>query len=259
MLGGTLDIILVSLAGLLIGSFLNVCIFRMPRDLSVVRPRSHCPGCGKLIRSWDNIPIVSFLLLRGKCRDCGERISWRYPLIEAATALLFFAFVSVQGPTLLAARNCFFAAILLVLISTDLEMRILPEYLTIGGIFAGLLWAVFVPGTSFLDSLLGAVVPAGALWLTGWLFEKIRHKEGLGLGDVVMIAAIGAFLGLRETLLTFMLAAFAGSVTGLVYIRITRKDPGSYHLPLGSFLGAAAIVVALCGDVIVRWYAGLWY
>jgi leader peptidase (prepilin peptidase) / N-methyltransferase len=248
------------LAGLLIGSFLNVCIYRLPRDLSIVRPRSHCPECEQMVRSWDNIPLLSFILLRGKCRDCGAAISWRYPAVELLTGALFFAFVFMEGLTPLALRNCLFSAILLTLIFTDLETRLLPESLTIGGIAMGLIFSLFVPvgdGTvqlltgisgrlaSFLDALLGAVIPAGALWLTGWLFEKIRHKQGLGLGDVVMIAEIGAFLGLSGTLLALVIASVSGAIIGIIYIKAKNENAASYHLPLGSFLGVAAIIVML--------------
>src|SRR5262249_11495413 len=181
------------LFGLLIGSFLNVCIYRWPRDLSVVRPRSHCPSCQKQIAAWDNIPLVSYIVLAGKCRHCGARISPRYPLDEFATGALFFYFVARLGPTLLAVKMCCLTAMLLALIFTDLEERILPDEFTIGGTVLGLAFALFVPfkpesmtanailsvlfgvevtgqWASFAESAAGASIPAVTLWGGGWLY-----------------------------------------------------------------------------------------
>jgi leader peptidase (prepilin peptidase)/N-methyltransferase len=263
--------LLAGLLGLLIGSFLNVCIYRFPRDLSIVRPRSHCPQCNAMVRAWDNIPVLSYLLLRGKCRDCGAPISIRYPIVECATALLFAWFVARYGLTLPALRGCVLTAILLALVFTDLETRLLPEQLTLAAIGFGLGFSLLVPvpdGTagllfrlngraaSLTDSLMGALLPSLALWGTGWIFEKLRHKEGLGFGDVVLLSAIGAFLGLRGALLTLVIASLAGSVVGLIYIRIKGEDMGSYPLPLGSFLSAAGIFAAAFGGPVIRWYSG---
>jgi leader peptidase (prepilin peptidase) / N-methyltransferase len=260
--------------GLLIGSFLNVCIHRWPRDLSVVRPRSHCPACGKTIAWYDNIPVLSFLVLRGRCRHCAARISVRYPVVELGTGLLFFWFVYRYGPTLEALKLCVFSAMLVALIFSDLEERILPDEFTLGGTVAGLVLAAFVPldaefislllpfrlgprGHSLEESAFGALIGSGAIWFVGFIYEKLRHREGLGLGDVKMIAMIGAFLGLRLALLTLMLASLLGAVVGLVYIVATRKDSSTYELPFGSFLGLAALIVGLFGQVIVVWYSHL--
>jgi len=264
-------------AGLLIGSFLNVCIYRLPRDLSVVRPRSFCPGCERQIAWYDNIPVVSYLLLGRKCRHCGQRISMRYPVVELLTGLLFAAIVAALGPTAVAVKLCVLCALLVGLTFTDLDSLILPDELTLGGTVIGLIFAWFVPvddmvvrlglsvagfrpgahWASLGESLAGAILPAGSLALGGWLFEKIRHKEGLGLGDVKMMAMVGAFLGLRAALLTLVVGSIAGSVIGLIYIYATRKDPSSYELPFGAFLGFAGIVVALTGTPVIHWYWGL--
>ncbi len=257
--------------GLLIGSFLNVVIYRLPRDLSIVRPRSHCPACNHMIHAWDNIPLLSYLLLGGKCRNCGAPIPIRYPLVEVLTALIFAGFVTMHGVTLTALRDCILAALFLALTFTDLETRLLPEPLTIGGILIGLLFSLLVPihdGSaallgfsgalgSFLDSVIGAVIPAALLWGTGWLFERVRHKQGLGFGDVVMIAEVGAFLGLRAAILTLVVASIAGTLVGVLFLLQKRKDAWSYELPLGSFLGIAAIAVAAFGDRFISWYASL--
>ena len=272
-----LESVLALIAGLLIGSFLNVCIYRMPRDLSVVRPRSFCPGCEHPIAWYDNIPVVSYFLLRRRCRHCGELIPARYVIVEFLTAVLFFLIVNALGLTGASARLCLLTALLVGLTFADLEARILPDEFTLGGTAAGLVLSYFVPvddimahiflpafgfklGPQWLsvaESALGAAVPAGCLWLGGFLFEKIRHKEGLGLGDVKMMAMFGAFLGLRATLLTLILGSVAGSIIGLIYIRATKQDASSYELPFGTFLGFAGIVVALVGEKVIRWYVGM--
>ena len=240
--------VLALLLGLLIGSFLNVCIYRLPRDLSVVRPRSFCPACGKTIAWYDNIPVASYVLLRGRCRHCGARISWRYPAVEVITGVLFFVTVLNLGAGLPALKWCFFEALMTGLLFCDLEQRILPDEFTLGGGAAGVLLAAAAPGdrwASLLESVLGVVVAAGLLWLVGFLYTAVRHKEGLGLGDVKMLGAIGAFLGLLGALQTLILASLAGSLIGVIYIRLAKKDYSTYELPLGTFLAAAALVLAL--------------
>ena len=256
--------LLASLFGLLFGSFLNVCIYRWPRDLSVVRPRSRCPECEGQIAAYDNIPLFSYLVLRGRCRQCGTRISWRYPAVEALTAAAFFYFVwRAGGFTPVALKWCVFASILIALIFTDLETLLLPDEFTIGGLCAGLVISWFVPprdsifGMPFIDALIGAAVPSVALWTVGWLFEKLRHKEGLGFGDVKMIAMIGSFLGLRGALLSIALGAVVGAVVGLIWILATRKDAATYPLPFGMFLGIAALIAAAQGQQIMNWYGGV--
>ncbi len=269
-----LDWLVAGLFGLLIGSFLNVCIYRWPRDLSVVRPRSACTECEKPIAWYDNVPILSYLLLQGRCRKCGAIIHWRYPLVELLTGLCFAYFVHRAGLTLEAAKYCVFAAILIALIFTDLDMLILPDELTIGGFLIGLVLALFtpVPDSTFHtlatllgfqltprlgmlgEALLGGLVPAGFIWFGGWLFEKLRHKEGLGFGDVKMLAMVGAFLGIRGALLTIVLGSLAGSVIGVIFIKATGKDASDYPLPFGSFLGAAALFAAIEGQSMIGWY-----
>ncbi len=258
------------LFGLIIGSFLNVCIYRWPRDLSVVRPRSHCTNCEKTIAAYDNIPLVSYVLLRGRCRYCRAPIPARYPIVELATGALFFYAVYTLGPTAAALKLCVFSALLVALVFTDLESRILPDELTKSGIALGFVLALFVPvpdsmaqgllwlalgidvngaAQSLAEAALGAGLPAFFLWGGGWLYEKVRHKEGLGFGDVKLIAMVGAFMGLRGALLTLILGSLSGSIVGGLYIKITHKDPGSYELPFGTFLGIAALVAALAGKI----------
>jgi leader peptidase (prepilin peptidase) / N-methyltransferase len=266
--------LLAVIAGLIIGSFLNVCIYRWPRDLSVVRPRSHCPECEKQIAWFDNIPVLSYLLLGGKCRYCRKPISWRYPVVELLTGILFGYIVWKFGLTLAALRACVLSAMLVTLAFADAETRILPDEFTIGGLIIGIIFAVLIPVpdstarimlellghhpqpwvVSLAECALGVILPAGSLWLGGWLFEKVRHKEGLGFGDVKMMAMIGAFLGLRGTLLTLIVGSMLGSIIGLIYIKATKQDAASYELPLGTFLAFAALFVAVAGAPIIDWY-----
>ncbi len=259
------EAIIAFLFGLLIGSFLNVCIYRWPRDLSVVRPRSHCPSCGKTIAWYDNIPLLSYAALGGRCRHCRARIPARYPVVELLTGLLFFYSVWSLGPTPAALKMCVFAALLVGLLFSDLEQRILPDEMTLGGALAGLGFALFVPvpdataqallwifGASptgrvdwLAEAALGSLLPAGFLWLGGWLYEKLRHREGLGLGDVKLIAMVSAFLGLRGALLTLLIGSLSGSILGYGYIRLTKQDPSTYELPFGTFLAAAGLAAGL--------------
>lgn len=257
--------ILAFLFGLILGSFLNVCIYRWPRDLSVVRPRSLCPACEKTIAWYDNIPLLSYVLLRARCRSCGARIPGRYPAVELLTAVLFFFFVWTLGVTGVALKMCIFSFILVGLIFADVEERILPDELTLGGTGVGLVFSVFVPVPpgvagliplitgaaisprieSILESAIGAALPPFFLWLVGWLYLKLRHREGLGLGDVKMIAMVGSFLGFAGALYTLLLACVVGVVIGYGYIWLAKKDPATYELPLGTFLGASALLLAV--------------
>ncbi len=255
------------LFGLVIGSFLNVCIYRMPRDLSVVAPRSFCVACKHPIAWYDNVPVLSYAFLKGRCRHCEAPVSMRYPVVELLTAALFFLYVWRLGPTLAAVKFCIYGALLVGLLFADLEARILPDEMTLGGAAAGLVLAAFVPvrdgigetllwlagvqaGTrwsSVAEALIGAALPALFLWFGGWLYLRLRHKEGLGLGDVKLIAMVGAFLGLHGALLTLIVGSVAGSIIGYLYIRIARKDPATYELPFGTFLGAAGLAITLAG------------
>ncbi len=265
-----LEATLALAAGLLIGSFLNVCIYRMPRDLSVVRPRSFCPACEHPLAWYDNVPVLSYILLRGRCRKCGEPISARYPVVEVLTGLLFFGIVLAYGPSRIALKQCTFAALIVGLIFSDFEERILPDELTLGGAALGVLFAALAPSDvgllalvlpqewgpvwlSVTRSLLGAVVSSSLLWLVGVLYLRLRKREGLGLGDVKMVAMIGAFLGLQGALLTVIVGSVIGSVLGLGYILITRKDASTYELPFGTFLGIAALACGLLREQFLVW------
>jgi leader peptidase (prepilin peptidase)/N-methyltransferase len=262
---GLFAAIVAFLFGLLIGSFLNVCIHRWPRGRSVVRPRSHCVRCRHIIAWYDNIPVLSYILLGGRCRHCKRHISIRYPLVELATGVLFCYLVWTLGATAAALKACVFTAMLLALVFCDLEKRILPDEFTLGGAILGLVFAWFVPvqditaqavlwifgfnisgkPQSLAEAAFGSLLPAAFLWAGGWLYEKVRHREGLGLGDVKLIVMVGAFLGLRGALQTMILGCVSGLILGYGYIKATHKDASTYELPFGTFLGIAGLVVAL--------------
>jgi leader peptidase (prepilin peptidase)/N-methyltransferase len=246
--------------GLLFGSFLNVCIYRIPRDISVVIPRSFCPECGHSIAAYDNVPLFSYLLLRGRCRACHRSIGWRYPAVELTTAVLFGLVAWRYGWTLSALKWAIFESILVALFWIDLEERLLPDELTLGGSLVGLLLAVFVPVPGILsyvspiqnrillslaNAALAAAVLAGALWTIRALYEKIRHHEGVGLGDVKLLLLIGTFLGLQNGVSGLLIGSVAGTVISVAFLIVARKDPSTYELPYGTFLCAGAALVPL--------------
>ena len=256
---GTVYVAFAAVAGLLVGSFLNVCIYRIPRDLSVVRPRSFCPACNQQIRAVDNIPILSYLLLKGKCRPCGASIAVRYPVVELTTGLLFTA-IALRYPQIASALKwCIFESILTVLFWTDFEARILPDELTLGGTLLGFVLsvAITVPGDfipvflpdlrppwqSVVNCATGAVFFSGIMWLLSVIYATLRKKQGMGLGDIKLLALLGAFLGIEGALQGLLIGSVTGVLLGVAYVLWTGKDLRSYELPFGTFLCAGAGIV----------------
>lgn len=247
--------------GLLLGSFLNVCIYRIPRDLSVVWPRSFCPECEQGIAWYDNVPVVSFLFLKGHCRRCHHPIRLRYPMVEAVTAGLFAVTVTEYGWSIAALKWALFEAIMVVLFWTDLEERILPDELTLGGTAVGLVLGLFVPVPgelgpwltpsvpaiwwSILNGLAGAFILVVPIFVLGWVYSKLRGREGIGLGDLKLLLLLGVFLGVGDGIRALLIASIAGSVVGVAYILLTRKDAATYGLPFGSFLCAGGAILPL--------------
>jgi len=273
----TLAGIVVFLFGLIIGSFLNVCIVRIPAHKSIVTPASACPKCNAPIRPYDNIPVISYLLLGGKCRACKTKISPMYPLVEILNAILFWCCYRVFGLTPDALKWATFSSLMLVLVCTDLRERILPDVLNFTGFGLGLILSPFTQpadGTarwivqhlfgslppprivSLIDSLIGALVGSALLWLVSEAYFRLRHREGMGLGDVKLMLFAGAFLGAKRTLLTIFGGSLLGSILGLAYI-LSRRKGSDYELPFGSFLGAAALLVVFFGTPVVDWYQSL--
>jgi len=293
--------------GLIFGSFLNVCIYRLPRGLSVVRPGSACPQCSSFIRPYDNIPVLSWLLLRGRCRKCGAHISVRYLIVEVLTGVIFWACYARFGLTLEALKYCVLGFLLLGLIFTDAETKLLPNKLTLPGIFLGLGFSMLIPVNdlaarllpgivnvpvssdiswrllSLADALLGAAIGSGFLYGVAKLYLGWRGVEGMGFGDVKLMAMVGAFLGLKLTVFTLFTGAIVGMLFGvgtmlIVWIKRTRRrivrnhESGKmarrrawqsaqtvyrhYEMPFGVFLGGMALIALFFGNDVLRWYAG---
>jgi len=241
--------------GLVIGSFLNVVIARLPKGESIVSPRSRCPKCRKPIRPWDNIPVLSWFLLRGRCRDCGKKISWRYPLIEAsAGVLLWLVSLRVEHPALLVPHAAFVLA-LLAIAWIDLDTRTIPDALTIPGVGIGLAASVFGP-PGLGAALLGAAVGGTSLWLVGYAYERSTGVPGMGGGDVKLAAMMGAFLGTGGVFGAIFLASLLGSIFGAALIA-TGRGSRRTAIPFGTFLAPSAIVLLLYGDSLARWYRSL--
>jgi leader peptidase (prepilin peptidase) / N-methyltransferase len=247
---------IIFLFGLCVGSFLNVCIHRLPRGGSLLRPRSRCPGCEYELSWYDNIPVVSYAVLRGRCRKCGARISLRYPIVELLTAFVFLWHYFIFGLAALMVVRILFACALIVLFAIDLEHQILPNLITLPGIVAGLIFSLaFPPGV--LDALIGAVVGGGVLWLIGEAYYRYAGQEGMGGGDVKMLAMVGAFLGWKLVLVTLIVSSLAGSILGLLLIA-SRRGNMKQALPYGTFLAVGALFASLYGERVVDWYTGLY-
>jgi leader peptidase (prepilin peptidase)/N-methyltransferase len=241
--------------GAIVGSFLNVCIYRLPLGKSIVWPASACPHCARELSWYENIPVVSYLALRARCRTCGGRISARYPFVEALTAAMFALAWWYYGPGPLLASRLVFGCALIVLFAIDLEHQLLPNAITLPGIIVGFLFSVFTdPG--WAASLIGILAGGGVLWLIAETYYRIRHEEGLGMGDVKMLAMVGAFLGWQLTLLTLMLASLSGTIIGLLLI-VTKRGGMKYALPFGTFLALGAAAAATVGPAVLHWYLGL--
>ncbi len=241
--------------GAIVGSFLNVCIYRLPIGKSLVWPSSACPHCGRELSWYENIPIVSYLALRARCRTCAARISVRYPFVEALTATMFALAWWHYGPGPLLASRLVFGCALIVLFAIDLEHHLLPNTITLPGIIVGFLFSFFTePG--WIASLIGILVGGGVLYLVAEAYYRVRHEEGLGMGDVKMLAMVGAFVGWQLTLLTLMLASLSGTIIGLTLI-VTKRGGMKYALPFGTFLALGAAAAATVGPAILHWYLGL--
>ena len=298
----------IFLFGLAFGSFLNVCIYRLPRELSVVAPRSACPKCKQPIAFYDNLPVLSWLTLGGRCRHCKEKISPRYLMIELLTGLLFLACYAWFGLTLSTLKYCVLAFLLLGLIFTDAETKLLPDKMTLPGLALGLIFSLlvpvndlasqFLPGMlnlpfsgdisarllSLLDSLLGAALGASFIYGAGAIYLRWRGAEGMGFGDVKLMAMVGSFLGIKLTIFTIFTASLAGSFFGIatvfmVWLKRTRRFLKrlanaqaarrrawqsaqvvyrNYQMPFGVFLGSMALVAFFFGNRFLQWYGGLW-
>lgn len=256
--------VLTGVLGLILGSFANVCIVRMPKGRSVVWPSSHCPLCEHKLSWWENIPIFGFLILGGRCRACRGRISIRYPVVEAACfALSLLAWWFFLNPIIYLLYYCLLIIPLVIISFIDLEHRIIPDVISISGIFVGIAVNMFLAGrfaymNALVDSVLGMLAGGVFLYLVAFLYEKIKGCEGLGGGDIKLIAMLGAFFGWRAAIFILMLSSVLGSLVGIVLILALRKNT-KYAIPFGPFLAVAGLVQLFVGNRIIYWYTHLFY
>lgn len=247
--------IFILLLGLIIGSFSNVCIYRIPRQESLIRPGSHCPKCNQPIKFYDNIPLVSFIILKGKCRYCKEKISWQYPLVEFLTAVLYLLLFLRYGLQLVTFVYMFFCSALIIITFIDLKENIIPDVLSLPFLLLGFLMSFFLKNLSPINSLLGILAGGGVLLLVAILGGFLFKKEAMGGGDIKLAAMVGAFLGWQLTLLSLFLSFFTGAIIGIV---ILIKNKGeSDPIPFGPFIALGTIIALFFGHSIINWYLSL--
>ena len=242
--------------GAVVGSFLNVCIWRIPAGESIVSPPSRCPRCGTRIRAYDNVPILSYLLLRGRCRECRTRISVRYPAVEALTGAGFVLVAQQFGPTPHALAAVLFLAALITISFIDIDHQIIPDVISLPGIVVGLLLAVAGVGPSWRDSVLGILLGGGTLWAVAAGYQALTGREGMGGGDIKLLAMVGAFIGWRGVLVSLMIGSFSGAAVGIA-LMIARGTDSRLPIPFGPFLALGAACGLFFGDAAINWYLGL--
>ena len=242
--------------GMLVGSFLNVCICRMPKNESVVSPPSHCPFCSYQIRWYDNIPLFSYLLLRGKCRGCGAHISLQYPLVELLNGVIALLLFIRLGPTPAFAALFLFCSALVVITFIDIEHQIIPDEISLSGIVIGFVLSFVIPGHHWLDSLLGILLGGGSLLLVAYLYHLLTGKEGMGGGDIKLLAMMGAFLGWKAVPFIIFASSLVGSVIG-ISIMLVQKKNSKLAIPFGPYLALGAVLYIFYGKVLIRWYLSL--
>ena len=242
--------------GMVVGSFLNVCICRMPGGQSVVTPPSHCPHCSYQIRWYDNIPVVSYLLLRGKCRGCGAHISLQYPLVELLNGILTLLLFLRFGPTLTFAALFIFCSALVVITFIDIEHQIIPDEISLSGIVIGFIVSFFLKEQSWLNSLLGILLGGGSLLLVAYVYQWLTGKEGMGGGDIKLLAMMGAFLGWKSIPFIIFASSLVGSVVGVSMMLFQKKD-SKLAIPFGPYLAFGALLYIFYGKPLVQWYLNL--
>ena len=253
---GPFMVVYSALFGLALGSFMNVCIYRIPLKKSIVRPPSSCPNCGEKIRFYDNIPLISYILLLGKCRHCRHPLAWHYPVVEALTGLLSMALFIRYGLSYQYFLSLLFAATLVTISFIDLHHKIIPDVLSLSGILVG--WAAsFVPGSvSWLDSLIGIIAGGGSLFLVAVIYERITGREGMGGGDIKLLAMIGAWMGWRQLHLIIFISSLTGAIVGIFFLLIAGKG-FRVRIPFGPFLSLGAILCLFFGSGLMNWYLRL--
>jgi len=244
---------LIFLFGLCVGSFMNVCIFRLPNSKSIVHPRSMCPKCGKMIKFYDNIPVLSFLLLKRKCRYCDASISFRYPLVEIMGGFFAVCVYHKFGITLEGLIFYFFIVTLLVVTFIDIDHQIIPDRITLPGIPLFFLASLAVPTISYKDSILGLLIGGGSLFAVAWAYHLLTKREGMGGGDIKLLAMIGTIVGWQGVLVTVFVASAVGTLAGILSMIGQAKD-GKLAVPFGPFLSIGAITYIFFGPALIFWY-----
>jgi leader peptidase (prepilin peptidase)/N-methyltransferase len=245
---------LIFLFGMCIGSFLNVCIYRLPSSMSIINPsRSFCPLCNSAIPFYDNIPVLSYLWLKGRCRHCNAPISLRYPLVELMTGILAVAILFMFGLTPESIVYFIFISSLLVITFIDIDHQIIPDIITLPGIPMGLAASFILPAMTFKSSLLGLLVGGGSLFLVAWTYSLITRKEGMGGGDIKLLGMIGAFIGWKGVLFTIFVASLAGTFAGMIVMLLKGKNL-KFAIPFGPFLSIGAMSYVFFGEKIIFWY-----
>jgi leader peptidase (prepilin peptidase)/N-methyltransferase len=242
------------LFGLAVGSFLNVCIYRLPLKKSIVSPPSSCPACGERIRFYDNIPVISYVFLLGRCRHCRHPISPQYPVVEAATGLLSLALFLKMGASLEYVFFMLFGASLIAITFIDLQHKIIPDVLSLPGIVVGFAVSLFsLSSLSWIDSLIGMVAGGGFLLLVSIAFEKLTGREGMGMGDVKMLAMIGAWMGWRSLLFIVLVSSLSGSLIGGALLALSRQGART-RIPFGPFLALGSLIYLFFGQELLFWF-----
>ena len=249
-----MQLILVAVAGLAVGSFLNVVIYRLPRKIGLVMARSVCPGCSAQLKWYHNIPLLSYLFLRGKCAFCSKRISIQYPLVEALNTILYLFFFWQFGISPGFFVLCVLGSALIVVFFIDLEFMIIPDSITLPGMIVGLGVSLLPDGMGIVDSLIGLLTGGGSLYLVAILGDWLFKKESMGGGDIKLSAMLGAFLGWQKVLLIFISSAFIGLIISLAVMVVSSKLRETRTIPFGPFLALAAVLSICCGEQIINYY-----
>ena len=250
-------VFIIFLFGLCIGSFLNVCIYRLPASKTITDPpRSICPSCNRQIRYYDNIPILSYLWLKGRCRHCGTRIPFRYVVVELMTGVVAVGILFHFGLTLEGLIYFVFISSLIIMTFIDIDHRIIPDVITLPGILIGLIASLALPTVGFKDAVIGLLVGGGSLWLVAWVYYLLTRKDGMGGGDIKLLAMMGTIIGLKGVIFTIFVSSAVGTLVGVTLMIIKGKDM-KFAVPFGPFLSIGAITYIFFGHEIIRAYFNL--
>ena len=249
------NVILIFILGLIAGSFSNVCIYRIPRNESIIYPGSHCPKCSTTLRPKDNIPLLSYIILKGRCRNCGSRISIQYPVVELLTGLIYIFIFLIYGLTLQSLIYIILSSALIIIAFIDLNKQVIPEVISLPGMVIGLILSFFVPYISFINSALGIVIGGGIILVIRLAGSLIFKKESMGIGDIELAAMIGAFLGWRYIIISLFLGFFLGAVAG-IFLILSKIKSREDMIPFGPFIVLGSLITLLWGEKILSWYVG---